>query len=98
MPYPLGWADVEQSVSDSVQPPTRDKAMLAPLATLIFLATLLLIARFLVEIIDEGDRILAALRGRPHSIVTRIPAMRVRFSVPRPARPIRARQQWRAAA
>ncbi len=72
--------------------------MLAPLATLIFLATLLLIAMFLVAIINEGDRILAALRGRPHRTEMRIPAMRVRFSVPRPARPMRARQQWRAAA
>ena len=73
--------------------------MIAPFATLIFLAALWLVAKFVVEMIDEsGARILAALRAQPHRVETRIPAMRVRVSVPRPARPMRARQQWRAAA
>ena len=73
--------------------------MLAPFATLIFLTTLWLLARLIAEMVDEsGGRILAALRGQPHRTETRIPAMRVRVSAPRPARPIRAQQQWRAAA
>lgn len=73
--------------------------MLAPFATLIFLATLWLIARLVAEMVDEsGGRIVAALLGRPHRTETRIPAMRVRVTRPRPARPLRATQQWRAAA
>ncbi len=44
-----------------VQPPTRDKAMLAPFATVIFFAALWLIAKFVVETIDEsGGRIVDA--------------------------------------
>ncbi len=89
----------EQSVSGVVQPLTRDKAMLAPFATLIFLATLWLIARLVAELAgDSGSRIAAAFLGRLHRTEARIPAMRVRISAPRPARPLRARQQWRAAA
>ena len=39
--------------------------MLAPLATLAFLATLWLIARMAVELTDEtGAKVLAALRGQ----------------------------------
>jgi hypothetical protein len=92
-------AMAEQSVSGVVQPLARDKAMLAPFATLIFLATLWLIARLVAELAgDSGSRIAAALFGRLHRTEARIPAMRVRFSAPRPARPLRARQQWRAAA
>lgn len=73
--------------------------MLAPFATLVFLATLWLIAKFIVESIDEsGGRIVAALLGRPHRFETEIPPMRVRVSRPRPARPMPARLQWRAAA
>ena len=73
--------------------------MLAPFATLVFLATFWLLARLIAEMVDEsGGRILAALRGHPHRTETTIPAMRVRVSAPRPARPIRAQQQWRAAA
>lgn len=73
--------------------------MLAPLATLIFLATLWLIASLYVELAGEsGRRILAALARKPFKTETTIPAMRVRISAPRPARPMNARQQWRAAA
>ncbi len=73
--------------------------MLAPFATLIFLATLWLIARLVAELAGEsGGRIVAALLGRPHRAEARIPPMRVRISAPRFARPLRARQQWRAAA
>ncbi len=73
--------------------------MLAPLATLIFLATLWLIVRLGAESIGEsGRRILAALARRPFGTETTIPSMRIRVSAPRPARPMRAQQQWRAAA
>ena len=73
--------------------------MLAPFATLIFLASLMLVARLIAELIEgSGGRIAAALRGQQLHTEMRIPAMRVRVSAPRPARPIRARQQWRAAA
>ena len=73
--------------------------MLATFATLVFLATLWLIARLVADMVDEsGGRILAALRGQPHIVEARIPAMRVRVSAPRRARLIRVRQQWRAAA
>jgi hypothetical protein len=73
--------------------------MIAPFATLIFLATVWLLVRVVAELVDEsGGRIIDALRGTPHGTETRIPAMRVRVSVPRPARPLHVRQQWRAAA
>ncbi len=73
--------------------------MLAPLATLIFLATLWLIASLYVELAGEsGRRILAALGRKPFATETTIPAMRVRVSALRSARPVSAPQQWRAAA
>ena len=73
--------------------------MLAPFATLIFLATLLLVARLIAEMVGEsGERMLAALRGQTHRTETRIPPMRVRVSALRPARPMRAQQRWRDAA
>jgi hypothetical protein len=74
--------------------------MLAPFATLIFLAAFWLVAKLMIETIDEsGGRMLAALRGQPHPNETRIPAMRVRVSRPRILRPVAAvRQQWRDAA
>lgn len=73
--------------------------MLAPLATLVFLATLWLVAKLIVETIDEsGGRVVAALLGRPHRVETEIPPMRVRVSRARPARSMPAKQQWRAAA
>jgi hypothetical protein len=73
--------------------------MLASIATLFFLATLWLIARLFAQMVSEsGERILAALRGQPHTVEARIPPMRVRVSAPRAARPLRVRQEWRAAA
>ncbi len=73
--------------------------MLAPLTTLIFLASLWLIAQLIAELFDKsGGRVLAALAGRPHRVETTIPAMRLRVCAPRPAQPMRARQQWSAAA
>lgn len=73
--------------------------MLAPFATLVFLVTLWLIARLVAETIaTSGGRIAAALSGRPNRVETTIPPVRVRVSAPRPVQPMRARQQWRAAA
>ena len=73
--------------------------MLAPFATLIFLTALWVIAKVLIETIEEsGGRIISALRGRPHATETVIPAMRVRVTSPRALRPARVQQQWRAAA
>lgn len=77
--------------------------MIAPFATLAFLATLWLVARIALELADgSGAKILAALRGR--SILAFPPQsvrpITVRFqpraeSVPRP---LRAQPEWRAAA
>ena len=77
--------------------------MLAPLATLAFLATLWLVARIALELADgSGAKIVAALRGqsmlayppqsvRPISVRFQPRAVAVR-------RPVRARPEWRAAA
>ena len=77
--------------------------MIAPLATLAFLATIWLIARIALELADgSGAKILAALRGQsmlalpPQSVRP----ISVRFQ-PRAAevrRPARAQPEWRAAA
>lgn len=74
--------------------------MLAPFATLIFLAAMWLIAKLVFEtIVQSGGRIADALFGRTHRVETRIPVMRVRVSPQRAARPMSAVQpQWRAAA
>lgn len=75
--------------------------MLEPFATLAFVATLWLIAKLVVETIDEsGGRIAAALSGRQYKAETTIPALPVRVSWRRSAaRPLRAQPlQWRAAA
>jgi len=77
--------------------------MLAPLATLAFLATLWLIARIALELTEgTGAKMLAALRGQ--SLIA-LPAQSVRpISVrfqPRAGsvhRPLHARPEWRAAA
>ena len=77
--------------------------MLAPLATLAFLATLWCVVRIALEMADgSGARILAALRGQsmlalpPQSVRP----LTVRFQ-PRAEsvrRPMRAQPEWRAAA
>ena len=77
--------------------------MLAPLATLAFLATLWLIARMALELADvAGSKMLAALRGQ--SMLAQPPQsvrpISVRFQ-PRAGsvrRPLQARPEWRAAA
>ena len=81
----------------------RETFMLAPLATLAFLATLWLIARLALELSDgTGTKVLAALRGQ--SMLAQPPQsvrpISVRFQ-PRAAsarRPVHARPEWRAAA
>jgi uncharacterized protein involved in response to NO len=77
--------------------------MLAPLATLAFLATLWLAARLALELGDEtGAKMLAALRGK--SMLARPPQsvrpVTVRYQ-PRSAsvrRPVHVQPEWRAAA
>ena len=76
--------------------------MLAPLATLAFLATLWLVVRMALELADRsGAKIIAALRGR--SMLATVQSVRpisVHFQ-PRAElgrRPMRAPPQWRAAA
>jgi len=74
--------------------------MLAPIATLAFLATLLLLARIVADLFaDSGSRIAAALRGEPRG--RPVPIVQVRMPVRasyRRSQPIRARPQLRAAA
>lgn len=73
--------------------------MLAPLATLVFLATLWLIVRLVAETVEEsGGRIAAALFGRSYRSRPQFPAIRARVSAPRPAQPMRASHRWSAAA
>ena len=75
--------------------------MIAPFATLIFLAALWLIAKVIVETLDEsGGRILSALfrrsevhEGRSVTIPVRVRRQRVV-----PQRATRAQMQWRDAA
>jgi hypothetical protein len=77
--------------------------MLAPLATLAFLATLWLVVRVALEMADEtGGKMLAALRG--HSMLAQPPQsvrpVTVRFQ-PRSGsvrRPVHVQPEWRAAA
>ena len=77
--------------------------MIAPLATLAFLATLWLVAKFVLDMIEaDGSKIAAALSG--HSMLAQPPQsvrpVSVRFQ-PRAEsvrRPMRARPEWRAAA
>jgi hypothetical protein len=77
--------------------------MLAPLATLAFLATLWMLARITLDMADEsGVKILAALRGQ--SMLAQPPQsvrpISVRFQ-PRAGsvrRPLHAQPEWRAAA
>jgi hypothetical protein len=77
--------------------------MLAPLATLAFLATIWLLARIALDMAEEtGAKVMAALRGQS---VLALPPQSVRpISVrfqPRAGsvrRPLHARPEWRAAA
>lgn len=73
--------------------------MIAPLGTLVFLATLWLLVVVGAAILEEsGARIAAALKGKPvHQPEIVTPAVRVRIRS-RVEQPIRARPQWRAAA
>jgi len=75
-------------------------AMLAPIATLIFLAALWVTVRIVADLLEQGlPRIAAALRGEPPAEIA--PPVTVRQRPMRlPARrpPMRAQPQWRAAA
>ena len=81
----------------------RETLMLAPLATLAFLATIWLLVRITLDMIDEsGVKMLAAVRGQ--SVLSQPPLsgrpISVRFQ-PRAGsarRPLHVRPEWRAAA
>ncbi len=77
--------------------------MLAPLATLAFLATIWLIAKLALDVADgAGAKVLAALRGQ--SMLARPPQsvrpVSVRFQLRAESvrRPLRVTPEWRAAA
>ena len=81
----------------------RETSMLAPLATLVFVATLWLIARIALESADStGAKVLAALRGQsmlaqpPQSV--RPISVRYQPRAGSARRPVRAQPEWRAAA
>ncbi len=87
-----GWSENEQ-----------ETAMIAPLATLAFLAAAWLVAKLALELFaGDGARIGAALRGR--SMLARPPQsvapVSVRFQPPAGSvrRPLHAQPEWRAAA
>jgi hypothetical protein len=89
-------------VSGVVQSAKGTKPMIAPFATLIFLATLWLIAKLVVETVDEsGSRIVAALLRRPTGIevhAMKIPVRARRQRVPVMPAKAAPRMQWRDAA
>ena len=76
--------------------------MIAPLATLAFLATLWLVARIVLEHVGSGSKIGAALRGRsmlafpPQSV--RPISVRFQPRAESARRPLSAQPEWRAAA
>ena len=74
--------------------------MIAPFATLAFLAVLWICAFAFVEMFGRSSRILAALRGEvPASAQTVTVSVRMRPTrVATPRRPLRAQPQLRAAA
>ena len=75
--------------------------MLAPFATLAFLATIWLVATIVAEMLgDSGSKIALALKGRsPLATAPSIRPVAVRVSQrARPQRALRAQPQYRAAA
>ena len=75
--------------------------MIAPFATLIFLAALWLVAKVIVETLDEsGGRVVSALFGRSNLAEDRSMTIPVRVRRQRvvPQRATRAQMQWRDAA
>ncbi len=73
--------------------------MIAPLGTLVFLATLWLLAVVGAAVLEEsGAKIAAALKGKPvHRPPLATSAVRLRMRS-RVQQPMRATAQWRAAA
>jgi hypothetical protein len=81
--------------------PTRKTVMIAPLATVVFLATLWFVGALFVETVGQsGGKILAALKGQ--SLLATAPIVQpISWKVSpraRSARPMRARPTLRAAA
>ncbi len=77
--------------------------MIAPLATLAFLATLWVAAKFMLDLVaNDGSKIAAALRGRsmlvqpPQSV--RPVTLRFQPRAEAVRRPMRVQPEWRAAA
>ncbi len=76
--------------------------MIAPLATLVFLSALWLVARIALENAGDGAKIIAALHG--HSMLAMPPqsvrpiSVRLRPHAEAVRRPLRAQPEWRAAA
>ncbi len=76
--------------------------MIAPLATLVFLATMWLIARIALDYAGSGAKISAALRGQsmialpPQSVRPISVRLQPRAGLVR--RPLRVQPEWRAAA
>jgi hypothetical protein len=72
-------------------------AMIAPLSTLAFLATMWLLVVLGASVLEEsGAKIAAALKGKPASPPVIVP-VRARARS-RLAQPMRAKPRWRAAA
>jgi hypothetical protein len=76
--------------------------MIAPLATLVFLSALWLVAKVALEHAGDGAKIVAALRGRSMLAVpppsVRPISVRFRPRAEAVRRPVRAQPEWRAAA
>ena len=71
--------------------------MIAPLATLAFIATLWLLTVVSAAVLEQsGAKIVAALKGKPVRSSVSLTPVRVRARLR--SRPMRAAAQWRAAA
>lgn len=81
-------------------PQIRDMVMLAPVITLIFLATLWLAVRIIADVLAErGSRVADALRGEP--LATSVTVLRTRRAIRAGyfrRQPLKARPELRAAA
>jgi hypothetical protein len=73
--------------------------MLAPIATLVFLAAIWLTFVVAAEVIESRlHRIAAAFRGEAPPQTVELTRVRTRSGVARRSQPLRARPEWRAAA
>jgi hypothetical protein len=78
--------------------PKKDDAMIAAVGTLVFLATLWLLAVVGAAVLEEsGAKIVAALKGKRAQAALALVPVRARARARMP-RPTRVSAQWRAAA